>query len=86
MKRLYVKGDTMKHQKLYSLVLVLGLLLGCGTFAPAGAQPDAKRLRVDSGVIRLGPGQVLRLTVNGQSGNDKLSVTFRRSYYVGSAN
>ena len=37
-------------------------------------------------MFRLGPGQTLRLTINGQAGNDTLTVRFKRMYYVGSAN
>ena len=64
-------------------VLILSLLV----VAPrAEGQPGGPRAIVDSGVVRLGVTQTLRLTINGQAGNDKLNVQFRRLYYVGSAN
>ena len=75
----------MKRRKIFSVALILGALLW--SFAPAAlGQPGGRRLIARSGVLRLGPGDVLRITINGQAGNDKLTVQFRRMYYVGSAN
>jgi len=76
----------MRHRKIFSIALILGALLFQASVPQAQAQPGGKSVRMDSGVVRLGPGQILRLTVNGQAGNDKLTVSFRRMYYVGSAN
>jgi hypothetical protein len=57
------------------------------SFAPGIlGQQGGRTVRAATGVVRLGPDQILRLTVNGQAGNDTLIVTFRRTYYQGSAN
>ena len=75
----------MKHRNMFSIALVVGALLSV-SFAPATlGQPRGMR-RVDTNMVRLGPGQILRLTINGQAGNDNLTVSFRRLYYVGSNN
>ncbi len=75
----------MKHRKIFSIALILGALWL--SFAPAAlGQQGGKRLKMDSGVFRLGYGQILRITINGQAGNDTLNVRFRRMYYLGSAN
>jgi hypothetical protein len=76
----------MKHRKIFSIALVLNALLWPVLASTAQGQQGGKRLIADSGVIRLGPGQILRITINGQAGNDTLNVRFRRMYYVGSAN
>jgi hypothetical protein len=76
----------MKRKKIFPIALILGALL-CLSFAPAAlGQQAERRLIVNSGVIRLGVGQILRITINGQDGNDTLNVRFRRMYYLGSAN
>ena len=76
----------MKRQRIFSMPLILGALL-CLSFAPAAlGQQAGRRLIVNSGVIRLGVGQILRITINGQAGNDSLNVQFRRMYYVGTSN
>src|SRR6266550_5194182 len=76
----------MQHRNIFSIAAILGALLGL-SFAPAalGQQPG-RMLIANSGVIRLGAGQILRITVNGQAGNDTLNVRFRRTYYVGTTN
>lgn len=77
----------MKHRKGVSTLMILGALLWPASFAPsAQGQPAGRRLVADTAVIRLGPDQMLRITVNGQAGNDNLNLSFRRMYYVGSAN
>lgn len=74
----------MKPRKILSMALILGALWL--SFAPAAlGQQGGKRLIADTDVISHGPGQILRITVNGQSGNDTVTVSFRRMYYVGSA-
>ena len=76
----------MKHRNIFSIALILSALLGL-SFAPAAlGQQGGRRLTRDSHVVRLGSGQILRITINGQSGNDTLNVSFRRMYYVGSTN
>jgi hypothetical protein len=57
------------------LVCLLGLPL------PAQGQ-QGRKLRGDTGVITLGMGQVLRLTVNGKDGNDAFRVRFAWMKYM----
>jgi autotransporter-associated beta strand protein len=77
----------MKTRKLLSIALILGALLWPASFArTAQGQPGGKRLILNTGVIALGGGQILRLTINGQAGNDTVMVRFRRMYYAGSTN
>ena len=80
-----MKGTIMKHRNI-SIALILGALLW-PSFAPTVlGQQGGRRLIANTGVIRLGPDQILRITINGQAGNDALTVRFRRMYYVGSTN
>ena len=77
----------MKTSKSLSILMILGALLWPASFAPtAQGQPGGKRLQADSGVIRLGPDQILRITFDGGAGNDTVNVRFRRMYYAGSTN
>jgi hypothetical protein len=77
----------MKRRKMIAIVLTLDALLCLFSFVPVAlAQDGGRRLIASSSVIRLGPDQILRVTVNGQAGNDRLNVQFIRMYYVGNAN
>ena len=76
----------MKSRKVFSIALILGALLWPSLASTAQGQPAGKRFVADSGVNRIGGGQILRLTINGQSGSDALTVSFRRMYYVGTTN
>jgi hypothetical protein len=77
----------MRRKITLSIALSLSMLVSLAGFASTTqAQSSGKRAIARSGVIRLGPGQILRIVVNGQDGNDTLTVRFRRTYYVGSAN
>ena len=81
------REKTVKYRKALSFSIILGALLWPASFAAAAqGQPGGRSLVADSRVIRLGPGQILRITINGQAGNDTLNVRFRRMYYVGSTN
>ena len=77
----------MKVQKKTSVAMIMNMvLLSLLVLAPgANGQDGGRRAIARTGVFRLA-GQTLRLTINGQAGNDKLNVTFRRMYYVGSTN
>ena len=77
----------MTYRKGLSCLVILGALLWSATFASsAQGQPEGRILVADSGAIRLGPGQILRITINGQDDVHTLNVRFRQTYYVGSAN
>ena len=58
-------------------------LLGSIVTLPATARAQqSRKLRADTGVVTLGANQVLRLTVNGQNGNDTIQVQFAWTKYV----
>jgi hypothetical protein len=80
------KGTIMKHRNIFSIAVILGTLLWPSFAAAALGQQGGRRLIADTRVVRLGVGQILRITINDQAGNDTLNVRFRRMYYVGSAN
>ena len=72
----------MNHRLKLSVALVQSLVLLLIPFAlSAQGQEGGQRLVADTGVMTPGSGQKLRLTVNGQAGNDALTVRFRRMYY-----
>ncbi len=76
----------MKSRKVFSIAFILGALL-CPIFAPAVlGQQAGRKLIAATGVIRLGPDQILRITINGQAGDDTINVRFKRMYYLGSTN
>jgi hypothetical protein len=69
----------MKRKITLSLVLVLVSLSG---FAPAArGQQQKTKVIYDTGIVTPGPNQILRLTVNGQGGNDTVAVGFQRMTY-----
>ena len=66
-----------------ALTLVMVSLISTDNTANAQNQLS---LVADSGVITLGPNQVLRVTVNGRDGNDELRVRFRQMQYIEQGN
>jgi hypothetical protein len=76
----------MRHRTIFSAALILGALLWVNLAPAVFGQLGGRSLVADTGIIRLGPGQILRITISGRAGNDTLNVRFRRMYYVGSAN
>lgn len=70
----------MKRKMTFSLTLTLSLLLSLVSL-PAQAAPPP-RFGADSGVVTHGMGQVLRITVNGMSGNDAIRVRLRWMQYA----
>jgi hypothetical protein len=80
------KNEIMKPKHTISIGLIFGMLLGLSLMPKVKGQPPARRFKTDTGVVRLGPGQVLRLIINGQDGADTLNVSFRRMFYAGSSN
>lgn len=61
---------------------VLAAMLAITTVAPVGRAQQPRRFRGDTGVITLGIGQVLRITVNGRDGNDAFRVRFAWMKYM----
>jgi autotransporter-associated beta strand protein len=78
-----MKGITMKHRNIFSIALIVCLLLLLTLAPTTNAQSGGRRAVVRTGVFRLGAGQMLRLTIDGQS-NTMMVVQFRRTYYAGS--
>jgi len=75
----------MKRQMIISLVLTASLLLTLMGFTTAQGQPGRKPV-VDTGVITLGPNQLLRLTVAaGDVNGDGSAVQFRQFGYMQAA-
>jgi hypothetical protein len=69
----------MNRKSILTLVLALLPLL---VFAPtARGQQQKPKAAFDTGVVTLAPNQILRITVNGQGGNDAVTVGFRRMTY-----
>lgn len=62
-----------------SIVLTCSILWSLPNSNSTAAAP--RILTADTGILTLGAGQKLRLTINGQGGNDSLSVRFRRMSY-----
>ena len=72
----------MNRSKVISLTLTLSLL-SCLVSLPLTAQAaPPPSFRADSGVVTLGPDQILRITVNGLAGNDTLNVRMRWMQYA----
>jgi hypothetical protein len=73
----------MKRKITLSLVLVFGIILVLLTSSdsPVTAQ-NQTRYSADTGVITLGQNQILRVTINGGSGDDSIAVRFRQTRYV----
>ena len=64
-----------------ALTLALALLTLTGLPHAARGQQQRKPAAFDTGVVTLGPNQILRITVSGQGGNDTITVNFRRMTY-----
>ena len=75
--------ETMK--KFYITIAIIILMLGLSI--GASAQTGEGVYFYDTGIVALGPNQKLRITVNGGSGNDAITVRFRQmSYTQGTCN
>ena len=72
----------MRRKMTFSLTLTLSLLLSLLSLpATAHGQPPPQKFRGDTGVVTPGMGQILRITVNGMSGNDAIRVRLRWMQY-----
>ena len=77
----------MKHRIPWVIALTVSAVLVLMTSSGSTAAQGQLRAIADTGVVTLGPNQVLRLTVNGQGGNDTVAVGLRRmSYSRGTCN
>src|SRR5262245_50452161 len=68
----------MKRSLLFTITLSLLLTM---VSLPVSAQTNLKRFKADSGVVTLGPNQVLRLTIGGADGADTLRARVRWMQY-----
>ena len=73
----------MKRRIALTMALALGSLLVSLTTSDSTARAQQQtRFRGDTGIVTLGPNQVLRVTATGDvDGNDFLAVRFRRVQY-----
>ena len=73
----------MKRKITLSIALIWSLALVSLTSSDStvNAEPP-ERYTFDTGLITLGEGQILRITVNGQSGDDTIAVRFRQLKYM----
>ena len=77
----------MKRRITLSMALALSLLLPLVSLPATAHGQQPQRFTADTGVLTLGPGQILRITVAGGAGNDAITVRFRRTQYAqGSCN
>ena len=77
----------MRHRITLSIALVMSLVLVSPTSPDSAAQQQRRPFVWDTGVVTLGPNQVLRLTATGDGqvlGN--LLLRFRRTGYVAQGN
>ena len=72
----------MKRKMTLSLALTLSMLLSLVGFAPTAQGQPAQRFRFDTGVVTPSMGQVLRLTVDGMGGADRIAVRFAWRKYM----
>ena len=74
----------MKRRITLSIVLVLSVVLLSSASSDStvqAQQQQRQRFTADTGVVTLGPNQMLRLTINGGAGNDAITVRLRRMEY-----
>jgi len=75
----------MERKTRWSLLITISLLASVVSLPlPAQAQ-QGQKFRGDTGIVTVGMGQVLRITVNGQSGNDTFRVRFAWTKYLQSS-
>jgi len=72
----------MKHKITLAVSMAVCLLASMISLPGTARAQQSRKLRADTGVVTLGVNQVLRLTVNGQSGNDALLVQFAWTKYA----
>ena len=63
------------------LITTLVLMSLAGFATTARGQQQKTKAAFDTGIVTLCPNQILRITVNGQSGNDTVAVGFQRMSY-----
>ncbi len=77
-----MKGTIMKHRIIFSIPVIVGALLWSTSFAlTAQGQQPKRKLVADTGVVTLGPNQMLRLAGD-WNGDGVTSVQFRQVAYM----
>jgi hypothetical protein len=78
----FLGGKEMKRRLALSIALTLSIVLVSlvSLLAPAQGQQQV-RFRADTGIVALGPNQLLRLTISGEAGAS-IAYSFRRIDYV----
>ena len=73
----------MKRRITLSIALALSIVLVSlmSSDSTANAQQE-RRLSFDTGILTLGPGQILRISVNAGAGNDTMNVRFTKIEYI----
>lgn len=71
----------MKHRLKLFLVQTLSVLVAFISLPPTSQGAPPQRFRADTGIIALGPQQILRITVVG-TGSTSLTLRFRQMDYV----
>jgi hypothetical protein len=69
-------------KKRTSIPLSIVILLSLAAFTATGQNTSKKSVMADTGVVFLGTGQVLRITVNGASGNDTITLRLSQTQYA----
>lgn len=72
----------MNHRITLSITMAICLLASMLCLPGSARAQQSRKLRADTGVVTLGTNQVLRITVNGQSGNDTILVQFAWTKYA----
>ena len=73
----------MKRRITLSIALALSIVLVSLTSSDSTVKAQNQvRVVTDTGLITLGPNQILRLTVSNRDGNDTINVRFRQQEYI----
>ncbi len=72
----------MKRRIALSIALTLSVLVSLASSDSSAHVQQGRRRVADSGIVSLGPNQVLRIIVNGLDGNDTISVRFAWTKYM----
>lgn len=72
----------MKYKNRKLMALGLALLISLATFAPTSRAQQRRRFRADSGVVTLGMGQILRITISSEGFEDGFRARFNWAKYM----
>ena len=73
----------MKRKIILSIAIVVSLTIILLTSSDSRVEAQNQvRIIADTGVITLGPNQILRITVNSRQGNDTIKLRFRKQEYI----